>query len=252
MIRVILVLSYDGTEFHGWQVQPNAVTVQGVLMKALEKLFSTPVSVAGCSRTDAGVHAKTFVCHADLPTLFPVERLPLALNALLPASVAVKQAFLAPEGFHARFSCSGKTYCYLVHNARTRDPFMKNRAYFFPKPLNAERMNRSAQAYVGTHDFASFMASGSEIEDTVRNIYDFSVKRDGDVLTFSVTGNGFLYNMVRIMVGTLISAEMGKLRFDIPHLLLNADRTLAGITVPPQGLYLEKVYYDSLDFFPSI
>jgi len=247
MMRAILTLCYDGTDFHGWQIQSNAVTVQGELMAALKKIFGAPVPVAGCSRTDAGVHAKTFVCHADLPSPFPLDRLPLALNALLPASIAVQSAESAPEGFHARFSCKGKTYCYRVYNARLRDPFQEHRAYFFPRPLDAERMHLAAQWYVGKHDFAAFAATGSVVEDTVRTIYDFSVERKGDLIEFRVTGNGFLYNMVRIMVGTLISREMGKLSYEIPEILERGDRTLAGITVPPQGLYLERVCYTEID-----
>ena len=243
-MRAILHLSYDGTDFHGWQVQPNAVTVQGYLLKALETIFHTDVPVAGCSRTDAGVHAKDFVCHADLPNPFPLERLPLALNALLPDGIVVRSAEIAPEGFHARFSCKGKTYCYRVHNARLRDPFLRNRAWFFPKPLDAERMNEVSKAYVGTHDFAAFMATGSEIEDTVRTIYDFKVERKGDLIEFTVSGNGFLYNMVRIMVGTLISGETGKLDHSLAEIISLKDRTLGGVTVPPQGLYLERVFYD--------
>ncbi|MBR2615261.1 MAG: tRNA pseudouridine(38-40) synthase TruA [Clostridia bacterium] len=244
MSRAVLRLSYDGTGFHGWQVQSNAVTVQGLLMSALETLFSRKVPVAGCSRTDAGVHAKTFVCHADLPSPFPLERLPLALNALLPGGIVVHEAKPAPADFHARFSCKGKTYRYLVHNARVRDPFLQNRAYFYPKPLDAIRMNEAAAAYVGTHDFYAFMASGAEVEDTVRTIYDFRVIRNVDQIDFVVTGNGFLYNMVRIMVGTLISGEAGKLSHPISEIIALRDRTKAGITVPAHGLYLENVFYD--------
>lgn len=243
MMRVKMKLAFDGTDFHGWQIQSNAVTVQGTLQDALTQLFDAPVPLVGCSRTDAGVHAKEFICHADLPRPFPVEKLPLALNALLPGTVAVEEATVAPEGFHARFSCQKKTYRYRVYNARLRDPFEEHRAYFFPRELDAEEMDRIGKNYIGEHDFAAFMATGSQVEDTVRKIYDFNVKREENVIEFSVTGNGFLYNMVRIMVGTLISQQMGKLDRSLPEIIASRDRTLAGITVPPQGLYLEKVYY---------
>ncbi len=243
MIRAKITLCYDGTDFHGWQIQSNAVTVQGEMQKALRTLFGTVVPLVGCSRTDAGVHAEIFVCHGDLPHPFPLERLPLALNALLPGGISVLGAEEAQEGFHARFSCRGKTYHYRVYNARLRNPFEEKRAYFFPRELSADRMHQSAQSFVGKHDFAAFMATGSEVEDTVREIYEFTVKREGNVIDFRVTGNGFLYNMVRILVGTLISEEMGKLSLPISQILSSRDRTLAGITVPPQGLYLEKVYY---------
>lgn len=244
MKRVALVLGYDGSAYHGWQIQNNAVTVQGELQKALCQLFKTEVSVSGCSRTDAGVHAKRFVCHFDLPFSFPLERLPLALNALLPFDIAVKEAIAVPDDFHARFSCRGKTYVYRLWNAPTRSPFESRRAGFWPVGLHADRMNAYAQDFVGEHDFAAFMATGSVIEDTVRKISCFSVNREEDVICFSVTGNGFLYNMVRIMVGTLIYADLGKLERTIPEIIISRDRTLAGITVPPQGLYLEKIYFD--------
>lgn len=244
MRRVALVLSYDGSSYHGWQIQSNAVTVQGELQAALSQLFKTPVSVYGCSRTDAGVHARRFVCHFDLPFLFPLDRLPLALNALLPSDIAVREALFVPDDFHARFSCLGKTYSYRLWNALVRSPFESRRAGFWPVPLEAERMNEFARDFVGEHDFYAFMAARSEVENTVRRISAFSVEREDNLIRFSVTGNGFLYNMVRIMVGTLIYADLGKLEKSIPEILTAKDRTLAGITVPPQGLYLEKVYFD--------
>ena len=247
MNRIKLTLSYDGTDFHGWQVQPNARTVQGELQKALQELFGVSMVVQGCSRTDAGVHAKNFVCHADLPRRFPLDKLPFALNALLPPDIAVKRAEAAPDDFHARFSCTGKTYSYRLLNARIRDPFEKHRAGFWPTPLNAERMDRFAQEFVGVHDFAAFMATGSVMENTVRKILSFDVKRDDDLIIFTVCGNGFLYNMVRIMVGTLIYADVGKLDRSISEIITSGDRTLAGITVPPQGLYLEQPYFHPLD-----
>jgi len=247
MIRVKITLCYDGTNYHGWQIQPNATTVQGELQKALLEVFKEPISVFGCSRTDAGVHAKCFVCHADLPWQFPLEKLPFALNAILPADIAVKFAVQVNSNFHARFSCKGKTYSYRLYNARIRDPFEKHRSGFWPTDLDAEKMNQFAKEFVGTHDFSAFMATGSVIEDAVRTIYSFDVKREGEVVVFTVSGNGFLYNMVRIMVGTLIYAACGKLDRSISQIILSGDRTLAGITMPPQGLYLERPFYESAD-----
>ena len=170
MIRVKITLSYDGTNYHGWQIQPNACTVQGELQKALSQLFSTDITVFGCSRTDAGVHAKKFVCHTDLPRPFPLDKLPFAVNSHLPGDIAVKKAEEADPDFHARFSCKGKTYSYRLYNARIRDPFEKHRAGFWPTELDAERMDRFAKELVGTHDFAAFMATGSVVEDTVRTV----------------------------------------------------------------------------------
>ena len=247
MSRIKITLSYDGTNYHGWQVQQNARTVQGELQNALSQLFGKTVTVFGCSRTDAGVHAKNFVCHMDLPRPFPLDKLPFAVNTILPRDISVKFAELVSDDFHARFSCTGKTYSYRLYNARIRDPFEQFRAGFWPTPLNAERMNCFAKEFVGVHDFAAFMATGSVVEDTVRKIKFFDVRRDGDVIVFTVCGNGFLYNMVRIMVGTLIYADIEKLDRSITDIIQSRDRTLAGITVPPQGLYLEQPYFESID-----
>lgn len=247
MIRIKITLSYDGTNYHGWQIQQNACTVQETVQRALGELFGSEIVVHGCSRTDARVHAKNFVCHADIPRAFPLEKLPFAMNALLPGDIAIKSAVEVDGRFHARFSCKGKTYSYRMHNARIRDPFEKHRAGFWPTPLDADRLDEFAKEFVGTHDFSAFMATGSVIEDTVRTIYSFDVKREGDVIVFKVCGNGFLYNMVRIMVGTLIYADCNKLDRSISEIIKSKDRTLAGITVPPQGLYLEQPYFDSID-----
>ncbi len=244
MSRVKITLSYDGTGYHGWQIQSNAVTVQEKIQNALKELFQEEITVFGCSRTDAGVHAKKFVCHADLPREFHLDKLPFAMNASLPDDIAVLSAEKVSDDFHARFSCKGKTYSYRLWNERIRNPFEVNRAGFWPVPLNAEHMNELAKAFVGKHDFAAFMATGSVIEDTVREIYCVDVKREGSFIIFTVCGNGFLYNMVRIMVGTLIYADIGRLDRSIEEVILSKDRTLAGITVTPQGLYLESPFYD--------
>lgn len=244
MIRIKFTIAYDGTAYHGWQIQPNAVTVQGTLQKAMSEVFKTDVTLYGCSRTDAGVHAENFVCHADLPDLIPAEKLPFAINPLLPDDISVLRAEKVSSDFHARFSCTGKTYRYQLWNGRIRQPFYRHRAAFHPTPLNADRMHKMAQSFVGEHDFYAFMASGSEMQDTVRRIDSFSVEREGDMILFTVKGNGFLYNMVRIMVGTLIWGDMGKLEASLDDIIQSRDRTLAGITVPPQGLYLETPHFD--------
>jgi len=243
MSRIRMDLSYDGSAYHGWQIQENARTVQGTVQKALKELFEQEISLSGCSRTDAGVHAKHFVCHFDTSRTFPWEKLPLALNARLPEDIAVFRATPVSPSFHARFSCQGKSYHYRLINCRIRDPFEKDRAAFWPVPLCAQTMHLAAQDFVGEHDFSAFMATGSQVKDTVRTIFSFSVNRSGDCIDFVVSGNGFLYNMVRIMVGTLIYENLGKLDRSISEIIRSCDRTLAGITVPPQGLYLEQVFY---------
>lgn len=244
MNRVKITLSYDGTAYHGWQMQNNAVTVQGTVQEAFREIFQETIVLHGCSRTDAGVHAKEFVCHTDLPRRFPLDKLPFAVNALLPRDISVLKAEEAADDFHARFSCKGKQYSYRLLNRRIRDPFEKSRAGFWPTPLNADRMNAFAKEFVGTHDFCAFMATGSDMEDTVRRIDSFDVVREGDVVTFTVCGNGFLYNMVRIMVGTLIYADENRLDRSISDVILSGDRKLAGITMPPQGLYLIHPIFD--------
>ena len=246
-MRVLLEIGFEGTRYHGWQIQENAVTVQGVLEEALEKLLCQPVSLAGCSRTDAGVHATQFFCHFDWQNPFPVERLPLAINPCLPPDIAVFGARCVPDDFHARFSCLKKTYRYRVWNAHIRHPLEHSRAFFYPVRLDEKRMQNAAEAYLGEHDFASFMAAGATVKDTRRVIESFCVTRCGDLVEFCVTGNGFLYNMVRIMVGTLMAECVGKLDHSIPEIIKRCDRTLAGMTVPPQGLYLEKVEYPAFD-----
>ena len=243
-MRIVLELSYLGTEYHGWQIQPNVTTVQGKLCEALTKIYSEPTVCYGCSRTDAGVHAKSFVCHFDTEKPFALERLPLALNANLPKDIAVISAKEAGEDFHSRFSAKRKTYEYLVWNGKTRNALLSSRALHFPYALDRELMEKAAGHFVGTYDFSAFMAQGSQTTTTVRTVYEAKTKWDGELMRFTVTGNGFLYNMVRIMVGTLLYVGQGKIAPDgIPEIIASLDRTKAGPTAEPQGLYLAKVEY---------
>lgn len=242
--KIKLTLSYDGADFHGWQVQKGEKTVQQTLQDAIERITGERLSVTGCSRTDAGVHALEYVCHTDF-IYIPTEKIPVALNAHLPVSVAVKKAELAQPDFHARYCCKGKEYIYKIYNSNIRDPFLEGRAMFYPKPLCCDTMNSCAKAICGNKDFRSFMAEGSKITDTVRTVKYCDVSRDGDIITLRIAADGFLYNMVRIIAGTLIRAsEKNMTEREICEIIDSRDRKNAGFTAPAHALYLNKVFYE--------
>lgn len=242
--KIKLTLTYDGTNFHGWQVQKSGVvTVQSTLQDAIERVCGKRLPVTGCSRTDAGVHANEFVCHTDIINI-PCEKLSVALNSHLPSSVAVKKAELVPDSFHARYSCAGKEYIYKIFNEKYRDPFLINRAMFYPRPLDANSLSFAAQAFCGRHDFRAFMSEGSKIFDTVRTVKYCDISRFGDIVQIKIAADGFLYNMVRIIAGTVIAAsEKGFSRDDISDIISSCQRKNAGPTAPACGLYLNKVFY---------
>lgn len=245
MARIKLTLAYDGTRYHGWQVQPNAVTVQEVLQDAVERITGVRSGITGCSRTDAGVHAKMFCCAMDTASPLRGEKLCKALNAVLPRDVAVYDAVEVDDAFHPRYDACGKRYEYHIYNGRQRHPFYEGRAVHINRPLDERALDRAAKDLIGTHDFAAFCASGSSVEDTVRTVSHAAVRREGDVVIFSVAADGFLYNMVRIMVGTLLDMASGRLAYDaIPRILESCDRDQAGVTAPACGLYLQEVYYE--------
>lgn len=245
MKNYLLTLSFDGTNYHGWQVQPNAVTVQSRLQDAAEQILGMRAPITGCSRTDAHVHADMFCCNLRTEKDFVPEKLQTALNAVLPRDIAVMAVRTVSPDFHARYDCTGKSYRYVILNRAVRDPFLENRALHYPWTLDADVLHQEAQSFLGVHDFTAFCASKSAVEDKVREIRACSVQKNGDLVEFHVTGNGFLYNMVRIMVGTLLDVQCGKInRGEISDILSSCDRTRAGITAPPHGLYLHKVYYE--------
>lgn len=245
MKNLLFKIKYDGSSFHGWQIQPNGITVQQCLSEAFESIFGQKVNINGCSRTDAGVHANEFCFNVKIDTPMPLERIITAINSKLPPSAAVYACREVKEDFHARFDCKGKEYIYRVLNTPYPDPFLRDRAYHYKYPLDEKMLDREAKAFIGTHDFGSFCASGSSVKTTVRTVYDFSVRRENDEVIFSVSGDGFLYNMVRIAVGTLIDISRGKIeRGSIPQIIESKDRNMAGVTAPPCGLYLNKVFYE--------
>lgn len=244
--NILITISYDGSKYHGWQIQHNAITVQEVFQNALYAVIGDKPDIKACSRTDSGVHAEMFCISTKISHPIPAIRLKAALNSHLPDSVVVLDVKEVPLDFHARYNAKGKRYIYRVLNRPERDPFYIGRALHYRYSLDAELLNKASKAYIGTHDFTSFCTLDKrEKGDFVRTIFDFSVTRKGDIVEFTVEGNGFLYNMVRIMVGTLLSINEGKLAPDsISDIIKAESRDSAGPTAPPQGLYLNEVFYD--------
>ena len=240
-----VTVSFLGTAYHGFQRQEgNLPTVQGAIEKAILKLLGEDVTINGCSRTDAGVHANCFVFNVYLDSTIDCRGLQFGLNGVLPPDISVIAVEEAPDDFHARYHCKGKEYVYLIHNSEIKSPFLADRMYRSWYPIDADKLDRACKDYIGEHDFKAFCAAQCDKDITVRTIFDFKVEREGDVVRFTVSGDGFLYNMVRIMVGTLLFINDGKLPEDaIPEIISSRDRTRAGKTVPPQGLYLNKVFY---------
>ena len=247
MRNIVLILKYEGSAYHGWQVQKTDVSVAETLEKALSKVCKHPVRVVGCGRTDAGVHALRYCANFRTDCTIPIERFPLAVNSRLPADIAVTDAVEAPEDFNAIGSCIKKEYIYNILNRNIRDPFLENRVCFYPQRLDLSRMQAAARAFEGTHDFRAVRSLGTETKTTVRTVHWCRVEKDGDLITVSICADGFLYNMCRAMVGTMVYASYGKLEpEDIPALLAAGDRRLTGPTMPPQGLYLNRLWYDGI------
>ena len=244
MKNYLLQISYNGCAYHGWQVQDNAVTVQEKLQDAIETVFGKREDIKGCSRTDSGVHANKFCCSFKSEREIPADRIPSALNTSLPLDISVEKCTEVPLDFHARYDCRGKEYVYKIWNSNERNPFYNNLYYHYKYNIDADVLNQEAKAFIGEYDFSSFCAAGGSVEDKVRTVYDFRVERHGKEVFFIVSGNGFLYNMVRIMVGTLLEISSGKIgQGKIDEIIEAKDRSKAGFTAPPQGLYLNDVYY---------
>lgn len=256
MPRLKLTLQYDGTAFVGWQVQANGRSIQETVQGAFETIRLGRVPVTGASRTDAGVHATGQVCHVDVPEDAPdLRRLHRSLNGVLPRDIRVQQVERAAPDFHARYAATSKEYRYLVAPAREVPPLLQRAVWHHPAPLEVDRMCAAATALVGTHDFAAFQAAGSDVTETVRTMYsaDFVdahypglTAEDGALLAFDIRGSGFLYKMVRAIVGTLIDIGTGRLEPNaLPAILAGHDRNRAGQTAPARGLCLCRVRYDA-------
>lgn len=244
MKRVKLIVSYDGTDYCGWQVQPNGITVEEVLNKALQKLTGEEICVIGASRTDSGVHALGNVAVFDTETTIPADRIAAALNQRLPEDIVIRSSEEVPLDFHPRYCDCSKTYEYRILNAKIPVPTMRHTHYFVSYDLNVENMRQAASYLVGEHDFMSFCNVRTDVENTVRTIYSLDIVKQGEELVVRITGNGFLYNMVRIIVGTLVRVGRGFYKPEkVKEILEAKDRKAAGVTAPPQGLYLVGIEY---------
>ncbi len=245
MRNIALFLTYIGTAYHGWQVQRFDRSVCQTMEEAAAKICGHPVKITGCGRTDAGVHARNYVANFHTTSGIPVDRLPYAMNTHLPNDIVVNHAMEVHDDFNAIGSCVRKEYTYWIYNSRIRDPFYVNRAWFYPKHLDEQIMQKAADQFVGTHDFAAVRSVGTDVKSTVRTVYYYQVTRKGDLLELKVCANGFLYNMARAMAGTVVYAAEGKISpEEIGEILKAGDRKAAGPTVPPDGLYMTKLWYD--------
>ena len=252
-MKLFLKLKYDGTNYAGYQVQNNAPTIQAELNKSLYDLFGCECDVTGCSRTDSGVHAECFCAtvqfkdSSHFETQIPCERIPLALNFRLPEDISVFYADFVEDDFHARYSVVSKTYEYKIWNSYFRNPFLKNKAYHLSKPIcedGLKNMMKATKYFCGLHDFAAFMSAGSSVKSTERTVYNCEVLADGDEITIRISADGFLYNMVRIICGTLLKVGKGSLLPEqISDIILSKNRHSAGPTLPACGLYLIDVKY---------
>lgn len=247
-MRVLLRVAYDGTNYSGWQIQPNAVTVEGILRDNLKALFQCDVEVIGASRTDAGVHAMGNVAVFDIDTRIPAEKISYALNARLPEDIRIQESRAVRENFHPRHVDCVKTYEYSIWNNTFENPKERLYSHFCYGDMDIDLMNQAAQYFIGEHDFTSFCSAGSQVVDKVRHIYALNVDKSGNLIKIRVTGNGFLYNMVRIIAGTLLKVGQGVIKpEDIPGIIEGKDRQLAGPTAPARGLTLVEIKYEEAD-----
>jgi len=245
-VNIAILCEYDGTDYLGWQSQKNNKTIQEKIQNAIFAITNEKVTLYGSSRTDAGVHAKGHVSNFISGCKIPVNKIPLALNSNLPDSISVKKAVIVPLDFNSRFQAKGKTYSYSIYNSPIRPAIDRFRKHHIPQILDASLMREASDKICGEHDFSSFMASNSEVKSTVRNIYSIEIIDKRPDITIYVRGNGFLYNMVRIIAGTLCYAGLGKIEpGQIDDIIKSGDRRLSGKTLPANGLCLEEVYYDS-------
>lgn len=244
MRNIKLTIEYDGTNYFGWQKQKNKITVQQIIEEALFKVTKENIDLIGSGRTDAGVHALNQTANFKTSGKIKTEKVPFALNSILPRDIVIKNAQEVSDDFHARFSAKGKKYKYLILNNKYPSALQRNYVYFYPYNLDFNAMQQSCQYIIGEHDFSAFKAVGSSAKTSTRTIYSANFLQADDIIEFYIYGDGFLYNMVRIIVGTLLDVGQGKIEScDIEKIILSKDRTKAGKTVPAHGLYLVEVYY---------
>ncbi|MBF0216243.1 MAG: tRNA pseudouridine(38-40) synthase TruA [Candidatus Omnitrophica bacterium] len=239
-----LTIAYDGTNYNGWQRQKNGPSIQEEIEKSVEKVFKKRVTIYGAGRTDAGVHAKKQVAHFNTDLAIPAKKVVYALNSVLPPDISVIKAEYAKAGFHAQYDAKQKTYRYFIHASRSRDPFISRYAWTVPYRLDLEAMKAGAKALAGKHDFRSFQAKDKKDRSSVRTVYGISIKKKSSVISIDITADGFLYNMVRNIVGTLVDVARGYIPADrMKKIILAEDRAKAGPTAPPEGLFLMEVSY---------
>ena len=245
MRNLKVMMAYRGTAYHGFQIQNNGITVQEVVQRCVSKVLNEPVVIQGCSRTDTGVHARQFCFSVQTNSRIPAKGFVRGVNGELPKDISILSCEDADPAFHARFSCKGKEYLYLLHCSESKDPFSIDLAFHYRRHFHRELVLGAAQALVGEHDFRSFCTNCAENTNTTRKIHGFDVEIEGEAVKMLVKGDGFLYNMVRILVGTLLDINEGRIPADgIPAILAAGNRQFAGRTAPAHGLYLNRVFYD--------
>lgn len=245
MKNIKLVIEYDGKDFNGWQKQPNKLNIQGEIERAIQEITGEEkIELIASGRTDAGVHALGQVANFKTKTKIPVEKLAIAINSKLKKSVIIKSAQKVEERFHSRYNCKEKTYRYVINNSSQGSAIFRNLEYHFPVKLNIEAMKSAIKFFEGEHDFKGFKSSGTSSNNSIRTIYKAEIKQENDQILIELTGNGFLYNMVRIISGTLVDVGLGKIKPDeIINIINSGDRTKAGKTLPSHGLFLVEVKY---------
>ena len=249
MRNIKLTIEYDGKDFNGWQKQPNKLNIQGEIERAIEEVTGEKVDLIASGRTDAGVHALAQVANFKIQNMsIPVEKIPYALNSKLKKSIRIQSAEEVDDKFHSRYTCKKKTYRYTINNSEQGTAIYRNMQYHYPNKLDAQKMNEGAKYLIGEHDFKSFKASGTSSKSSVRTIYNAEVTQTGNQITIELTGNGFLYNMVRIIAGTLIRVGGGEMAPDeMPQILGKKDRTAAGPTAPAHGLTMMGIEYEDAE-----
>lgn len=244
MRNIKLTVEYDGTNYSGWQKQPHQTTIQETIENSIEKITKENIEIYGSGRTDKGVHARGQVANFFTNSNIPSDRFAYAINSVLPKDIVINRSEEVDKSFHSRYSAKGKEYRYIIYNRKIPSPLLRNYAYHVPQKLQYDHMKIAANDILGQHDFVAFMASGSSVKDTTRTINSISLEKNKEIIELKINGDGFLYNMVRIILGTLVDIGLDKIEYKaIPEIILSKDRKNAGHTAPPQGLYLEKVYY---------
>ena len=244
MRNIKLTIEYDGKDFNGWQKQPNKLNIQGEIERAIEEITGEQVDLYGSGRTDAGVHSLGQVANFKTNSKLPIEKVAIAINSKLKKSIRIKKAEEVSENFHSRYNCHKKKYRYIINNSSQGSAIYRGLEYHVSQKLNVEEMKKAIKFFEGEHDFKAFKSSGTSSKSSVRTIYNAELKQNGERIIIELTGNGFLYNMVRIISGTLLEVGLGNIKAeDIPNIIESKDRKMAGKTLPPHGLYLVEVMY---------